>query len=115
MQVTVTIEDSGDPGKTLLLESSEGGKVKVTAGSEVRTVDGSLVERAIQNGLNVGNETNPNLLAQTRITEAAAGAFLLVENHSEDRALVAVKAGSEVRNVNGRQFTTGLRHCLNAA
>lgn len=115
MQVTVTIEDAGDSSKTLLLESKGDGKVRIAAGGEVRTVEGSLVERAIQNGLNVGSDPNPNLLAQTRITETEGGAFLVVENHPEDRALVAVKAGSETRNVNGRQFTTGIRHCLNAS
>jgi hypothetical protein len=113
MQVTVTIEDAGDSSKTILLESKKDELVRIAAGGEVRTVEGSLVERAIQNGLNVGSEPNPNFLAQTRITEPNSGAWLAVENHPQDRALVVVKVGSEIRNVDGRQFMTGVRHCLN--
>lgn len=112
MQVTITIKDAVDLTKTLLLESQGDGKVRVAAGGEARVVEGSLLERAVQNGLNVGSDPNPNLLAQTRITETEGKAWLMVENHPKDRALVAVKIGAETRNVNGRQFTTGIRHCL---
>lgn len=115
MQVTVTIEDDADKNKTLVIQSRKEKKVLIGAGNEARTVEGVLVERAIQNGLNVSSGSNENLFIQTRITEDEDGPFLVIENHQDNQELVIVKVGPEVRNINGRQLTTGIRHCLDSS
>jgi hypothetical protein len=115
MQVSIKIPDAGTPSKVLLLESKTGAKVQVTANNEVKSVDGSLFERAIANGLNVGSTPSALLLSVTKVFEVANGAFLSVENHPSDRSLVVVKLGGETRNVIGRDLITAIRHCADAS
>lgn len=112
MKITATIESQPGADTLVLSSAEENDTVHIAAGAESRTVNGGTLERAIQNGLNVGTSPDPALLVSSRVTEADSGKTLTVENHVESRELVVVKIGQEVRNVNGRQLMAGVRHCL---